>query len=412
MSDLSQPLHHTGEPARTPPDEALALLGRARELGRTLATQAAERDLSAQAPADAFEALQAQDLLRLTIAREHGGHGAGLDLTRQVIAAIAYGDPSVALILSMHYSLHAAIARSLQLADGEWPVSLAHRLIQASLHSPSLMNAAQVEPALGSPSHGGLPATLARRVPGGWQISGHKVYVTGVPLLSWISVLAVTDEAEPRLGSFLLPREAPGVQVVETWDPIGMRATASHDVLFDAVAVPEDHAVGLRPAHLGQKRDPQTIAWYFSQVASLYDATARAGRDWLLGFLQQRRPSVLGGAALASLPTVQEAVGRIELLLSTNDWLLQSHAQAYDLGQAPDALGSLVKQVVSDNAVQALTQALQLAGNHGLSRHHPLERHHRNVLCSQVHAPPNALLRSQLGRQALERTPDGPATPV
>jgi alkylation response protein AidB-like acyl-CoA dehydrogenase len=378
------------------------LIERARHLGHDFALLATQYDATGQAPVAQFEALREAGLLHLTIASTHGGHGAGLAVAREVINAIAYGDPSVALILSMHYSVHAHIARSLLLDLGEWPHALARRLISESLEGRSLINAAQVEPGLGSPSHGGLPDTIARRVGDQWELSGHKLYVTGAPLLSWISVLAVTDEAQPRLGSFLVPQDAPGVQIIDTWDPLGMRATVSQDVVLRNVAIPLGHAVGLLPAHLGLRRDPQSIAWYFSQMSTVYNAAAHAARDWLLNFLNERKPTALGGAPLASLPTVQDAVGRIEVLLSTNDWLLQSHAQAYDAGQSPENLGALVKQVVTENAVQSVTQALELAGNHGLARRNALERHYRNVMSSLIHAPPNALLRANAGRLALQ----------
>jgi len=378
------------------------LLARAVELGRQFASLAARHDESGDAPAEQFEALRAAGLLRLTIARAEGGHGAGLATARAVVSAIAQGDPSVALILSMHYSQHAALVRADREGLGEWPDRPARRLVAESLRGLSLINAAQVEPALGSPSHGGLPEALARRVGDQWLISGHKLYVTGAPLLSWINVLARTDEAEPRLGSFLVPRQARGVRIVETWDPVGMRATASHDVVFQDAAVPLDHAVGLKPARLGLQRDAHGTAWYFNLVGSVYDGAARAARDWLLGFLATRRPSALGGAALASLPTVQDTVGRIEILLATNDWLLRSHAQAYDDGTAPGTLAGVVKHTVIDNAVQAVGLAIELAGNHGLARRNPLERHHRNVLCSHIHAPPNSLLRGHAGRAALQ----------
>lgn len=401
MSETLKSVTSTVHPALESESDQI-LLDRAAVLGKQFATLAARHDESGAAPAEQFEALRTADLLRLTIARAEGGHGANLATARAVVSAIAQGDPSVALILSMHYSHHAAIVRANREGLGEWPDGPTRRLVAESLQGLSLINAAQVEPALGSPSHGGLPETIARRVGDQWLISGHKLYVTGAPLLSWISVLARTDEAEPRLGSFLVPRQASGIRIVETWDPVGMRATASHDLVLEDAAIPLDHAVGLRPAHLGLQRDVHSTAWYFSLVSSVYDGVARAARDWLLGFLNTRRPSALGGPALASLPTVQETVGRIEILLATNDWLLRSHAQAYEEGVAPGTLAGVVKHTVIDNAVQAVGLAIELAGNHGLARRNPLERHHRNVLCSHIHAPPNNLLRGNAGRAALQ----------
>lgn len=392
-------------PAPLPPQ---VLLERAAALVPRLEALAGQYDASARPPTEQFEQLRAADLLRLTISAADGGHGQGLATARQVVGTIARGDPSVALILAMHYSHHAALARARRgSGPHHWPERAARLLIDEALHGTALINSAQVEPALGSPSHGGLPDTVAHRTAEGWRITGHKLYVTGAPLLSWIHVLARTDEDEPRLGSFLVPADAPGVCIEPTWDPVGMRATASHDVRFEQVLVPADHAVGLQPAQLGLQRDAHGTAWYFSLVATVYDGAARAARDWLLGFLNARRPSALGGAALASLPTVQEAVGRIEVLLAASDWLLRSHAQACDAGTAPDALAGVVKHTVVDNAAQAVALAVELAGNHGLARRNPLERHQRNVLCSHIHAPPNSLLRGNAGKAALQAAHSG-----
>lgn len=385
-------------------DQAAALVERAALLGRAFAAVADEHDRNATAPLEQFRALREAGLLRVNIARSDGGYGAGLALSRAIVAEIAYGDPSVALILSMHYSQHAMIVRDAREHTehtGNWPAALARRLTRASVEGRALVNAAQVEPALGSPSHGGLPETLARRDGDVWRITGHKLYVTGAPLLTWINVLARTDEPEPRLGHFIVPREAAGVRIVETWDPLGMRATASHDVVFTDVAIPIDDVVGLKPAHLGVQRDPHATAWYFSLVGTVYDGAARAARDWLLAFLNERKPGALGGASLASVPIVQESVGRIEMLLTANDWLLRTHADAIDAGTASAELSAMVKHTVVDNAIAAVDIALELAGNHGIARHNPLERHHRNVQCARIHAPSNSLLRTMAARRAL-----------
>ncbi|MDQ2151495.1 acyl-CoA dehydrogenase family protein [Alcaligenaceae bacterium C4P045] len=382
---------------------AADLIARAHALRTPFADRAAEHDATGEPTTWQFQALFEADLLRLTIAPENGGHGAGLVVARQVVSEIAQGDPSVALILTMHYSYHAGIARAHREPDParDWPPHLIERVTQACLTGVSLINSAQVEPNLGSPSHGGLPDTVARRVGDRWRLSGHKAYVTGVPLLSWMTVLARTDEPIPRIGLFLVSNDAPGVEVVKTWDPIGMRATASHDVILRAVAVPIEDTIGLRPASLGLLRDHRDFAWYLSMMSSVYDGAARAGRDWLADFFNTRKPNVLNGAPLASLPTIQEALGRIEVLLGANAWLLDSHAAAFDAGTAPATLGPVVKHTVIDNAAQSMNLALELAGNHGLTRRNPLERHHRNALCGHTHAPPNALIRGTAGRAAL-----------
>ena len=58
-------------------------------------------------------------------------------------------------------------------------------------------------------------------------------------------------------------------------------------------------------------------------VSAIYDGVARAARDWLVFFLQNRKPSNLG-AALATLPRAQEILGGIEVKLTTNRRLLET----------------------------------------------------------------------------------------
>ena len=136
-------------------------------------------------------------------------------------------------------------------------------------------------------------------------------------------------------------------------------------------------------------------------LGSLYDAVAQAARDWLLDFLRTRAPGSLG-APLAGLPRVQEAVGEIEVLLRSNRVQLDALAADVDAGRAPPPADSgLVKYSVTTQAIRAVEIALQLSGNHGLSRRNPLQRHHRDVLCSRIHTPQNDAVLVAAGRRAL-----------
>lgn len=386
-----------------PPHEDAALLAR---LSARFAETAADHDRDGTFPRDNFAALQAQGLIALVAPRAHGGGGGSLEAARRVLAAVAYGEPATALILTMTWLQHHAIGRS----DSRWPAALRERVLRDAVQDGALINALRVEPALGSPARGGLPATTARRDGDGWQLSGHKLYTTGIEGLRWLSVWGRTDEPSPRVGVFLVPRAAPGVRVVASWDHLGLRASGSHEVIFEEVALPLDHAVDLRaPAEWAPDAGSQTDidahatqqAWMVVLLGTLYDAVARAARDWLLGFLHHRAPSGLG-APLASLPRVQETVGEIEALLRTNRVLLDQAAVEVDAGHAPPAADSgLLKYTVTTQAIRAVELALQSSGNHGLTRHNPLERHYRDVLCSRIHTPQNDAVLVAAGKGAL-----------
>jgi len=388
----------------TPPSVDPAVLAR---LSDQFASTAEDHDRSGAFPRQNFEALQAHGLIGLVAPAAYGGGGATLATARRAIAAVARGEPATALILTMTYLQHQALARR----ESRWPAHLRERVARDAVVHGALINALRVEPALGSPARGGLPGTVARRTPEGWRIDGHKLYTTGIEGLSWLAVWARTDEAAPRTGVFLVPRDAPGIRVIASWDHLGLRASGSHEVVFEDVAIAADHAVDLRaPADWAPGAGSQTDidahaaqqAWMVVLLGSLYDAVARAARDWLVDFLNRRAPGSLG-APLASLPRVQEQVGEIEALLRTNRVLLDDAAAAVDSGHTPHATDSgLLKHTVTTHAIRVVELALQLSGNHGLTRQNPLERHYRDVLCSRIHTPQNDAILVAAGQRALQ----------
>lgn len=377
-------------------------------LSAQFAATAADHDRAGRFPHDNFATLQRHGLIALTVPVAHGGRGAGLSDARRVVGAVARGEPATALILTMTYLQHQGIGR----ADSRWPHHLRERVARDTATHGALINALRVEPALGSPARGGLPGTVGTRTAAGWTINGHKLYTTGIEGLRWLSVWGRTDDPAPQVGVFLVPRDAPGIRVIESWDHLGLRASGSHEVVFEDVKIPADHAVDLRAPEAwipgnGSPADidayTQQQAWMVVLLGTLYDAVAQAAEAWLLGFLRERAPGSLG-APLASLPRVQEQVGEVQALLRTNRVLLNDAAAEVDAGRTPSPTDSgLLKYSVTANAIRAVEIALQLSGNHGLSRQNPLERHHRDVLCSRIHTPQNDAILVAAGKAALNR---------
>jgi alkylation response protein AidB-like acyl-CoA dehydrogenase len=232
-------------------------------------------------------------------------------------------------------------------------------------------------------------------------MTGRKIYSTGAPILKWYTVWAKTDEPDVRVGVFLVPAGLPGTEIVETWDHLGLRASGSHDVVFDDVLVPLDHEVDVRrPGEWGAP-DVSQATIQAVLVGAVYDGVARAARDWLIDFLNTRTPSSLG-APLATLPRAQEIVGGIEAKLAVNARLLETFARDIDDGVTLTPVeANILKLTVTNNAVAVVEDALSLTSNHGLTRANPLERHYRDVLCGRVHTPQDDSTRISAGRIAL-----------
>ena len=369
-------------------------------LTERFAATAAEHDRSGRIAHQNFVALHEARLLGLTVDRRFGGCGAGLGQAARVIGRIAEGDPATALILTMQYLQLAAATRS-----GRWPESVLRTVSQDAVRDGALINALRVEPELGTPARGGLPETIARRSGDGWRIGGRKLYSTGSHALRWGVVWARTDETAPRVGGFLVALSSPGVSIEPSWNQLGMRATESHTVILEDVAIPPDHAVDVRTPEQWRGSDPVQSVWGSVAIAALYDGIARAAHRWLLDFLRARAPGNLG-APLASLPRFHELVGGIEALLLVNRRLIASVVDAEARGEPIDAAeAGLIKAVITDNAIKAVESGLAAIGNPGLSRDNPLERHYRDVLCARIHTPQRDAALTLAGRLALQGEP-------
>jgi alkylation response protein AidB-like acyl-CoA dehydrogenase len=364
------------------------------EISAELAVTAGQHDRDGSFPHANFALLRRHGVIGLQAVRILSGDTLDLAQARRVIAAIARGEPSTALVLIMAWLFSLQLAR-----NASWPAALREHVLRDIAENGALANALRVEPALGTPVRGGLPDTTAKRVPGGWLISGRKLYSTGIPALDWLAVWGRTEDAEPMVGTFLVPGNSPGIRIVETWDQLGMRASGSHDAIFENVFIPAEYAVDIRtPKAWEAERAPELSTWMSVLLGSLYDAVARNARDWLVQFALTRQPSNLG-AALSTLPRYQEALGEIDALLYTNTALLDRSTYS-PIGEISAIQCNFVKLTVTGNAIKVAEKAVSLVGNPGISRANPLERYYRDTLCGRVHSPQEDTILTGAGRFA------------
>nr|WP_298795000.1 acyl-CoA dehydrogenase family protein [uncultured Acetobacter sp.] len=367
------------------------------DLMEKISNRAAAYDQSGEIALDNLADLHKAGLLALTVSRRYGGGGKGLRDVLPVIGTLAQGDPSTTLILAMQCLHHASIA-----SDPHWPEDVRRMVSEAAVQEGALLNALRVEPDLGTPSRGGIPATRVSRKDGQWVLNGCKIYSTGSTALRWGIVWAATDKDAPRTGHVLAPLDAPGVRIERTWDQLGMRATGSHTIHFENVVLPESFLVDLR--HPGDWRDAahDLTLWHALLIAALYNGVAHAARDWLVTFLHARVPANLG-KPLASLPRFQILMGEIEAFLLTNRAMLADGLTRYEQGECSLTDANLIKHVVTENAIHSVEKGVAAIGNPALSRSNPLERHLRNVLCARIHTPQADTALSAAGRVRLEQ---------
>lgn len=378
------------------------LIESASSLARRFAERAERHDRDASFPFENFADLREAGFLALTVPEVYGGFGADeLDFAL-ALERIAWGDASTALALGMHLS-NLGI-----LVEGHlWPDRLP-ALCREIVEQGAMLNAAQAEPRLGSPSHGGLPDTTAYRQPSGeWLLDGRKIYTTGAPGLRYFLVLAAVHEPDQptRLGTFLVPSDAPGVRIEETWDAMALRASGSHDLVLESARIPADALLDVRPVGAPDPRGALGLPWGAIALSAIYTGVARAARDEAVHFAATRVPTALG-KPIGELPTVRLKLGEIEELLLISHRLL--YGLAADWVSHPDQRPSLraqtpiVKSVTTNNAVRVTDLALRIVGGAGLQRTMRLEQLFRDARAGLINAPLDDVVLQNAGKAALD----------
>jgi alkylation response protein AidB-like acyl-CoA dehydrogenase len=369
------------------------VLLRARKAAAVAVEHAARHDGERTFPLEGLNELERNGYLALALPQRFGGGGATVAEVALGNLELAKGDASLALVVAMHNALLGRVRDA-----GVWPPAQLERVATVG----GLINSLASEPEMGSPSRGGLPSTTARPAPDGFVLNGQKTFSSGSTVLRWGVISArVETDAEPYLGNFLVPMDTRGVRIEPTWDTLGMRATCSHTVVLEDVVVGADAEV---PRATSMKEAlPHERAWSLS-ISAVYLGIAEAARDFALAFARSRKPTALGGKAIASLPNIRERAARMDLLLFEARAVLVGTARAWDAAPAAHMEGALAaaKVVATNNAVAVAEQAMRLVGGSSMDRGLPLERHYRDVRGGLHHPPQDDAAMALLARDALD----------
>ena len=369
----------------------------ANKLAEQFAARADEADIAGVLPAEDVAALKESGYLGISVPREFGGYGLSLRDCVAAQLALALGSTSSAIVAGMqvHIFGHQREVRS-------WDANWYEKFCRLAANG-ALFNSIASEPALGSPSRGGLPATTA--VPPedgeGWRVNGRKTWSTGGRHLTHMLVRAAVGEEN---GVILIKQGQPGVSWVETWsDSLSLRASDSHDVIFEDVLVSHDCLI-----EQGDAKEVPNI-WFPMVMSAVYLGTAVAARNAVIKFALERVPTALG-KPIATLPKIQRQIGEIDLVLQAARSLLFEVAGEW-CGDEADRRAILpriaaAKTMVTNAANEATEKALRVAGGTSITKALPLERYFRDVRAGSMQPPSGDTALEIIGRAAINEQDD------
>ncbi len=373
-------------------------------LAEVFAGRAGEQDRSGEFPFANFADIRAAGLPALVVPANYGGWGGTLLDAIMVAEHLARGDGSTALSFVMHMQTIGSAVEA-----GGWPQAPLAELCRAAVERGALVNSLATEPALGSPSRGGRPQTIAQPVhdAGGaitsWVLSGCKSFASMFPVLDYAILPAALEDGSDEVGRFLAAVDE-HFRVERAWDAIGMRTTGSHTIAFDGVVVPATNLLG----RTGRSTGGTGNAWFTLCISAVYLGVAVAAIDAAAEYARTRVPTALG-KPIAELESVQRHLGEATLLLHTAR--LQLYQTAEQWMRRPKCRAELTpwlsaaKVTVTNHAVTAVDHCLRAAGGAGLTRALPLERFYRDVRAGLSHPPSDDEAALAFGRSAVNNYP-------
>jgi alkylation response protein AidB-like acyl-CoA dehydrogenase len=254
----------------------------------------------------------------------------------------------------------------------------------------------------------------ARRVDGGYSITGRKMFASMLEAADYCMVMAYPEGATSATAGILLlvPREAAGRKVEANWDTLGMRATRSDSLILDECFVPESAVVfrsdDIRPFRLAH------LNWFWGSYTAVYLGVAAAAYDEVRRVVTARRPAGYT-QPLAYHPDVRRAVAMMSADLEAARLVTYRSAWLSDTeGPTPATTASLyrAKYVVGEAVSRITRSALTLAGAHGIFRGSRLEQLFRDGALAPLHPPPSDFCLYNMGLYELGLDPSDLLPPL
>jgi alkylation response protein AidB-like acyl-CoA dehydrogenase len=367
--------------AGKPQTDALA------DLLELVSARCAQFSAEQQVDAETVEAMKAAGVYRALVPRQFGGDEKSPADFLRLVESIAQRDGSAGWVASFGVS-HLYLASLPQ-----------ETLAKIYANGPDVVFAGTI-----------FPPQPARKVEGGFRVSGRWPFGSGSPGAALIGVGIKTDDPTvsglPRMA--VMPASA--VQIEPNWDVIGLRGTGSHDLVVDDVFVAEDWTfVRGAPATLDMPvyRYP-SMAMAAQVLAVVGLGVARAALD-LMADMAGNRGSITGAPVMAQRANVQIALAKGEAMLrSTRAWFFEITEQSFAAIQAGDALSrdqiALIRMAASQAARTGadVTRILfEQAGTAGIFNSHPFARLLQDALVVNQHAFLNEATWQSAGRVLL-----------
>ncbi|MFI9169574.1 SfnB family sulfur acquisition oxidoreductase [Streptomyces lincolnensis] len=371
----------------------------ARALADEFRATASERDAERRLPHEEVDRLSASGLLAVTVPAEHGGADVRQETLAEIFRLLASADASLAQIPQSHFVYVNVIRRQGTPRQQEF--------FYGEVLAGRRFGNAQSE--AGTRHVQDIRTRLTPRPDGSHTLTGVKHYATGALFADWIPVLARVED--DTLHVAYVPRDSPGLTVIDDWDGMGQRTTASGTVRLDGVHVPADRVL---PHHL-TFQGPQLHGAIAQLLHAAIDTGIAGGAlAEAAEFVRTRsRPWFESGAETAAEdPLLIQRFGELALQVRASEALLREAARRVDAARADlteesaaeaSIAVAAAKAHAARTAVEVAGALFEVAGTRSALNSLNLHRHWRDARTHTLHDPAHWKIQ-HIGRYVLNGT--------
>jgi alkylation response protein AidB-like acyl-CoA dehydrogenase len=375
------------------------LIDIAKRLARErFAPRAAGHDRDASFPFDDYADLRTEGFLGLCVPERYGGLGVDYETYCLVAEQLAQGNASTALTFNMHcltMLMMGPIADDMTMSSAARERHEALRAVKfrevvaegAFYGQPHSEPVEQGETDASLRVGGRRFGTTAQKVAGGYVVNGRKFFVSLAGSAPYYATPAIRLGDEPWIERTLylkIPKDAPGVSFPGEWDPMGMRATVSRDMVLQDVFVPDDAEV-LPPGLFGALYN--AFPHLFLSFSATFLGVMQAACDGALGYLTGHMSGAPAPRAelTAKGPAIAEMLFAIEAARALY-YRAISEAQVDPPAEAVQR--ARAAHVTVQRGVVSVTQeAIRVCGGRAFLKRYPLERYARDARAAALMRP-------------------------
>ena len=358
-----------------------------RAMGPAMAERAVRYDREASFPFENFADFRANGLLGACVPTRYGGLGASYADYVRVSEEIGRYCGATALTFNMHNATMLWCGEVADLLDLDTITRHRHEHVRTQMyHGVVYAGHIHSQPFSEGLAPGATAGVSTRAVPteGGWLVTGRKIFASLSGAATYYNVTCqVAGEDEIRLLG--VPADAEGVQIVDEWDPLGMRGTVSRTlVMRDAFVPTSNEWMPSGSYNQAANRYP----WLFLSLCPSYLGLTGGVLDATRSYLRGEMPGQAAGAR-RDHPVKQMGWAQMQLRHEQARAILYRAIDEATLDPTDDqmVLGWSAAITVMEHAAEVASTAIKVCGGQAMLKHLPLERMYRDARLGSLMLP-------------------------